>query len=84
MINSKIGIERISEKNIERIHGRIIPSFSWDTKKDGEKKIFFKRGEEEGENGGEKIGLKRRGFFLRLVKKGGRGNGGGREGGEGG
>lgn len=29
--NSKIGIERISEKNIDRIHGRIIPSFSWDT-----------------------------------------------------
>ena len=29
---SKIGIERISEKNIDRIHGRIIPSFSWDTK----------------------------------------------------
>ncbi len=28
--NSKIGIERISEKNIDCIHGRIIPSFSWD------------------------------------------------------
>lgn len=28
--SSEISIERISEENIDRIHGRIIPSFSWD------------------------------------------------------
>lgn len=28
---ARISVEEISEKNIERIHGRIIPSFSWDS-----------------------------------------------------